>query len=92
MKHHLRFALIGLATIAPLAGAATTPADAAATAPASIADAIAKGKFNLHARVRWEHADQANLRESEALTLRTRWCCNNGRIIRQIMMLIGIGC
>lgn len=59
--------LLGAGLLAPLTHAAETPA------PASLADAIAKGKFSLQARLRWEHADQANLRESDAFTLRTRF-------------------
>ena len=38
-----------------------------------IPDALAKGKFNLNVRPRWEHADQSNLRESDAFTVRTRF-------------------
>src|SRR5688572_3547607 len=36
-------------------------------------EALAKGKFNLNVRPRWEHADQSNLRESDAFTIRTRF-------------------
>jgi hypothetical protein len=64
--------LLGLGVLAPLAGAATPSADAAPAAP-SIAEAISKGKFNFNARLRWENADQVNLRESDAYTLRTRF-------------------
>ncbi|HWA09860.1 MAG TPA: alginate export family protein [Opitutaceae bacterium] len=34
--------------------------------------ALAGGKLTLNARLRWEYADQSNLRESDAFTLRTR--------------------
>ena len=66
------FVLLGLGVLAPLAGAATPAADASVP-PSSIADALTKGKFTVNARLRWEHADQANLRESDAFTLRTRF-------------------
>lgn len=71
MHHHVTLrralTLLGAGLFAPLAGAAETPA------PTSVAEAIAQGKFNLNARLRFEHADQANLRESNAYTLRTRF-------------------
>jgi hypothetical protein len=38
-----------------------------------IPEALAKGKFNLNVRPRWEHADQSGLRESDAFTIRTRF-------------------
>lgn len=38
-----------------------------------IPEALAKGKFSLNVRPRWEHADQSNFRESDAFTLRTRF-------------------
>jgi len=37
-----------------------------------IPEVIAKGKFILDARLRWEHADQSNLDASDAFTIRTR--------------------
>lgn len=36
-------------------------------------DAIGKSKISFNTRLRWEHADQTALRESDALTLRTRF-------------------
>jgi hypothetical protein len=50
-------------------------APAAAPAPASegaLVDALKAGKLSLNLRARWEHADQSNLEESDAVTLRTR--------------------
>lgn len=38
-----------------------------------IPDAIAKGKFSLNVRPRWEHAHQEGLEESDAFTIRTRF-------------------
>ncbi len=38
-----------------------------------IPDALSKGKFSLNVRPRWEHANQSNLRESDAFTVRTRF-------------------
>jgi hypothetical protein len=38
-----------------------------------IPDTLAKGKFSLNVRPRWEHANQNNLRESDAFTVRTRF-------------------
>src|SRR5688500_1531027 len=35
-----------------------------------VGEALAKGKFNLNVRPRWEHADQSNLKESDAFTIR----------------------
>jgi hypothetical protein len=47
-------------------------ATSARPAPAdSLASAFASGTFSFNARLRWEYADQANLRESNAATLRT---------------------
>jgi hypothetical protein len=40
---------------------------------ASLGDAFAKGKFSLDARLRWENADQSNLKSSDAYTLGTRF-------------------
>ena len=42
-------------------------------APASLADAIAHGKFSFDARLRWEEAQQSNLKDSNAYTLSTRF-------------------
>ncbi|MDO8538915.1 MAG: alginate export family protein [Opitutaceae bacterium] len=70
MNHlHARNLLACFALIASgsLASAADQPV------ARSLDDAFAKGKFSLNARARWEHADQANLHESDALTLRTRF-------------------
>jgi hypothetical protein len=36
-------------------------------------EALAKGKFSLNVRPRWEHAHQSGLRESDAFTIRTRF-------------------
>jgi hypothetical protein len=44
----------------------------AQTADARLGDAFAQGKVSLNARVRYEHAEQTGLRNSDALTLRTR--------------------
>ena len=66
---------------------ATAPADAKATPPSTpepnavekffgdkIPDAIAKGKFNVNARLRYETVDQSNFKEeANALTIRTRF-------------------
>jgi hypothetical protein len=38
-----------------------------------IPDALAKGKFSLNVRPRWEHAHQTGLTESDAFTIRTRF-------------------
>ncbi len=38
-----------------------------------IPEALAKGKFSLNVRPRWEHANQSNLRDSDAFTVRTRF-------------------
>jgi hypothetical protein len=40
--------------------------------PADLGDALAKGKFSLNARLRYEGVQQTNLRDANALTLRTR--------------------
>ncbi|HVS50973.1 MAG TPA: alginate export family protein [Opitutaceae bacterium] len=42
-------------------------------APDSLEAAFAKGKFSFNARLRYEYADQSNLRESNAFTLRSRF-------------------
>ena len=49
-----------------LAGAAL------AAEPVSLEDAVAAGKFSVHARLRYEGVRQAGLRDANALTLRTR--------------------
>jgi len=38
-----------------------------------IGQAFAKGKFSFNARLRWEHADQDGLKESDAVTIRPRF-------------------
>ena len=38
-----------------------------------LGEALAKGKFNLNVRPRWEHAHQDGLTESDAFTIRTRF-------------------
>lgn len=43
-----------------------------AAEPATLADAISQGKISLNARARYEHVEQTNLRDADALTLRTR--------------------
>lgn len=81
----LKAGAIALATAASLQ-AQEKPAAAAATAPAAsetfsldkylngkLPEAIAKGKFNLNVRPRWEHAHQTGLEESDAFTVRTRF-------------------
>jgi hypothetical protein len=62
------FALLALCAARSLFAAADQPA-----APASLEDAFAKGKFSFNARLRYEYADQENLRESNAFTLRSRF-------------------
>jgi hypothetical protein len=59
-----KFTLVLLPLTAIAIGA--QPADTA------FADAFAKGKVSLNARLRYEHAEQTGLRDSNALTLRTR--------------------
>lgn len=59
------------------------PAAPAAAAPAQspidryfngkLPEAIAKGRFSLNVRPRWEHAHQTGLKESDAVTVRTRF-------------------
>jgi hypothetical protein len=43
-----------------------------AAEPATVTDAFSQGKVSLNARLRYEHVDQTNLRDANALTLRTR--------------------
>ncbi|HTL68031.1 MAG TPA: alginate export family protein [Lacunisphaera sp.] len=59
-----------LLLVAPLALAAVL--HAGDTAPvSSFDDALTRGKLSLGTRVRWEHADQSNLKASDAFTART---------------------
>lgn len=60
------FVLLALAAATTLFGAPAQPA-----AATSLEDAFAQGKFSFDARLRWEHAEQSNLRDSDAFTLRT---------------------
>ena len=66
------------ATFAQSAAPAPTPAPAGAEAPvapapeASFQDALLKGKFSAHARVRYETVDQDGLADADALTARLR--------------------
>lgn len=69
MKHLRTIALLALTTIAAFA-ADTTPTSHAA---ASLEDAFAKGTISFDARLRWEHATQSNLKDSNAETLATRF-------------------
>lgn len=76
---------LAFAAVAPL-NAQEKPAAATAT-PAAASDefsldkylngklpeALAKGKFNLNVRPRWEHAHQTGFEESDAFTIRTRF-------------------
>jgi hypothetical protein len=57
-----------LLCLASLAGATALAADA----PATLADALARGKFSANLRARYEHVDQTALQDADALTLRTR--------------------
>lgn len=61
----------------PAATSSGTPAAAPGTLNSffngKLPDAIGKGKITLNSRLRWEHADQSNLQESDAFTLRTRF-------------------
>jgi hypothetical protein len=71
------------AAVVASAHAQDKPAAAAAPAPEKSAienyldgklpEAIAKGKFSLNVRPRWEHAHQSGLKESDAFTIRTRF-------------------
>jgi hypothetical protein len=45
---------------------------AATAEPTSVAEAVARGKASIHARIRYEGVDQTGLRDANALTLRTR--------------------
>ena len=60
-----------LASLAICATSLLLAAPEQPAAPSSLEDAFAKGKFSFNARLRWEYADQANLRTSNAATLRT---------------------
>lgn len=62
-----RFLLVLSCLVIPALGAAEP-----GTVPASIADALARGQVSLHARLRYESAQQSGLRDAAALTLRTR--------------------
>lgn len=55
-----------------LAGAAASLPAATDAPPPSLQRAFTEGKPSLNARLRWEWADQDNLRDANALTLRTR--------------------
>ena len=59
--------LLALGSAASVGAAPAGPA-----APATAAEAVAQGKLSLQARARYEHVDQTNLLEADALTLRTR--------------------
>jgi len=61
-------ALFRLLTAAPPAGFVVLAAEPAA----DFTDAFARGKLSLNARLRYERVEQTNLRDAEALTLRTR--------------------
>jgi len=58
---------LSLATVSALLTVAATAAE-----PASVADALARGKVSVNARLRYEGVDQTGLRDADALTLRTR--------------------
>ncbi|MDI1251044.1 MAG: hypothetical protein PSV13_19435 [Lacunisphaera sp.] len=58
--------------ILPLYGSIILILAAAAAEPASLADAVAGGKFSANVRLRYENVEQTGLREANALTLRTR--------------------
>ena len=61
------FALLALPVGSTLLAASDQP-----TAD-SLETALARGKFSLNERLRWEYADQSNLRASNAFTLRSRF-------------------
>jgi len=61
-------ALLRLLTVALPAGRVVFSAEPAA----DFTDAFARGKISLDARLRYERVEQTDLRDAEALTLRTR--------------------
>jgi hypothetical protein len=64
---------LALLLAAPLATAQPPPAPAnSSSQPESLVDVVRQGKITLNVRLRYEHADQAGLRKSEALTIRPR--------------------
>jgi hypothetical protein len=58
-------------TVILLATLTTLPA-AETKAPATVTDALAQGKVSLNVRARYEGVQQTNLKDADALTLRTR--------------------
>lgn len=64
MKHPHHLALLALAACVPLAAQTTPPL-------VTIDDSLSKGTFSLDERLRQEYADQVNLKDSNAFTLRT---------------------
>jgi len=69
MNRNILISFLSLAS-AVLALGQTAPGSAAPTA-SSPDEAFAKGTFSLDERLRWEYADQANLKDANAFTLRT---------------------
>jgi hypothetical protein len=57
-----------LTAVSTLLAATVVPA----AEPTSIADAVARGKVSVNARLRYEGVEQSGLRDADALTLRTR--------------------
>jgi hypothetical protein len=66
----LSHALMSLAISAPLFAAPVPPTPPPAAT--SLDEAFAKGKISFDARLRWESAEQSNLKDSAAYTLATR--------------------
>jgi hypothetical protein len=66
MKPFIPVAL--LATLASTLSAQNPPPPA----PASLAESFAKGKLSVYARLRWEDAEQSNLKDATAYTLDSR--------------------
>ncbi len=62
-----------LAFSIPIVCFAAVAAFAAPPEVASLGDAFAQGKISFNTRLRWESADQSNLKSSDALTLGTRF-------------------
>ncbi len=75
----ISFSLLLAATLHPILTAGEVPAKTAQPAEpfsstaASLTEAITRGKFSFNAMLRYEYADQSNLRESHLLSIRPRF-------------------
>lgn len=73
LRHCTAFLVLAASVSLPAQTTPPAPDSSANPLTQSLPNALAKGKFSLDARLRWEYADQQNLRSSNAFLLSSRF-------------------